>query len=166
MWLKTENIQLFKKYPLFFFFFYRYSYLYLNVNRSKVVITICWTMQRSQSVHLICYNKQWLRLAVLTVFTSPCVPQSTLRVRFDHHSLAGEKAWIDLWKEEYKNDRILGQCIHVLCVTVLYSVCRCGSVPVRLYNIVVHTFLYVWEFGWVGGGVMVVHTCVLRNTLL
>ena len=34
MWLKTENIQLFKKYPLFFFFFYRYSYLYLNVNRS------------------------------------------------------------------------------------------------------------------------------------
>ena len=121
MWLKTENIQLFKKYPLFFFFFYRYSYLYLNVNRSKVVITICWTMQRSQSVHLICYNKQWLRLAVLTVFTSPCVPQSTLRVRFDHHSLAGEKAWIDLWKENTKTTEFWVS-VYMSCVLRYYTV--------------------------------------------
>ena len=43
----------------------------------------------------------------------------------------------------------VGQCICVLCVTVLYSVCRCGSVHVGLYSL--HTFLYVQEFGGVGG---------------
>ena len=54
-----------------------------------------------------------------------------------------EKEQMDQWKQNRPGERILdvGQCILVLCVTVLYSVCRCGSVHVRLYN--VHTFFFV-----------------------
>ena len=62
-----------------------------------------------------------------------------------------EKEQMDQWKQNRPGERILdvGQCICVLCVTVLYSVCRCGSVHVGLYSL--HTFLYVQEFGGVGG---------------
>ena len=94
---------------------------------------------------------------MLTVFTSLCVPQSIVKVQVDEQD---DPKVIDVWKGKYPDTRILhvGQCIRVLCVTVLYSVCRCGSVHVGLYNVVVHTFCICWSLGrWVVGSGVCMH---------